>query len=877
MKMLSDTLHARVLGINPVDYNQTIRPHRLELGELYQADDPSQIVELPIPDYLGEVSEVFRKVSSPWIKLEARIRSVIDTRADYPLPARYPVLPGWWEWLGGKWCQVSQPPQGDYCLDFETTPVPGSKGVWVPFMAVALGPEGLYFWCWDPDSPVSVVPWEKGDQVILGWNVSYDRQFLGCEYLLEPSGIRWFDLMSCYIAIRGMSNQQRAAWALLKYQPNRPDWVDQTSPQSLSMVYQFYTGKPLSKETRDGFVKIGKDFIKSEGLTEEPRHYIGREWQAIASYCHSDVISTNVCGRHILPEWLGAIPSNVSRLSHILLGSPWVPLSTERYPGFYDRVDDLRILESMDMAGRVREVAQHLLEDSGYLGIQTLRPSGKSYLALGLDTLDDWLQGLDPQLQELDWGNITTGANKGKPRWYPDLLKNPKAGTRLGVYVTGVRYRGNPVLWEATSSRSGFWKTSEGPIEDPSDPGEPLKTIYTKETAKIGELFSTDRGAKAEELMGLLIRWSTWISMRKRIYAVHTEAPEGYPVSLPGIAATGTITRRCADGLWQVLPNPKKNKPGTEFKSMIEAPQGYLIVGADVASEELWLAAILGDTLRGVLGATKLSVMVHIGQKTDSPLTSTDPHSVLAREQNISRDQAKTVWYGLIYGLGVTGLLNSLARSLPGVSKLILEALARTIIDGSKGKYDRDLRAYVGGLASPTFTALKRIADGPAPRSPVLGARLTRSLSGNKDYGTSRGNWVVQTSASDFRDLMVVLVNYLVKKEGLEARLIMTIHDEFRYLVKQGQETQMAWILQVAHLYTRAYITQALGFVHLPAGSSWFPEVDIDTVLRKDPKAPCETPTQKALGPSYNLTPEDLRCKLEQCKTNSEPLCPGCP
>jgi hypothetical protein len=29
MKMFSNTLHARVLGINPVDYNQAIRPHRL--------------------------------------------------------------------------------------------------------------------------------------------------------------------------------------------------------------------------------------------------------------------------------------------------------------------------------------------------------------------------------------------------------------------------------------------------------------------------------------------------------------------------------------------------------------------------------------------------------------------------------------------------------------------------------------------------------------------------------------------------------------------------------------------------------------------------------------------------------------------------------
>ena len=34
---------------------------------------------------------------------------------------------------------------------------------------------------------------------------------------------------------------------------------------------------------------------------------------------------------------------------------------------------------------------------------------------------------------------------------------------------------------------------------------------------------------------------------------------------------------------------------GSELKAMVRAPPGYHIVGADVDSQELWIAAVLGD------------------------------------------------------------------------------------------------------------------------------------------------------------------------------------------------------------------------------------------------------------------------------------------
>ena len=39
----------------------------------------------------------------------------------------------------------------------------------------------------------------------------------------------------------------------------------------------------------------------------------------------------------------------------------------------------------------------------------------------------------------------------------------------------------------------------------------------------------------------------------------------------------------------------KSDRVGSELKAMIRAPPGYSFVGADVDSQELWIAALLGD------------------------------------------------------------------------------------------------------------------------------------------------------------------------------------------------------------------------------------------------------------------------------------------
>jgi len=64
---------------------------------------------------------------------------------------------------------------------------------------------------------------------------------------------------------------------------------------------------------------------------------------------------------------------------------------------------------------------------------------------------------------------------------------------------------------------------------------------------------------------------------------------------LPQVIPMGTITRRAVENTWLTASNAKANRVGSELKSMIRAPKGYCFVGADVDSQELWIASLIGD------------------------------------------------------------------------------------------------------------------------------------------------------------------------------------------------------------------------------------------------------------------------------------------
>ena len=65
---------------------------------------------------------------------------------------------------------------------------------------------------------------------------------------------------------------------------------------------------------------------------------------------------------------------------------------------------------------------------------------------------------------------------------------------------------------------------------------------------------------------------------------------------MPQLVVAGTVTRRAVEPTWLTASNAKETRVGSELKVMVRPPHGYHFVGADVDSQELWIAAVLGDT-----------------------------------------------------------------------------------------------------------------------------------------------------------------------------------------------------------------------------------------------------------------------------------------
>jgi DNA polymerase gamma 1 len=426
------------------------------------------------------------------------------------------------------------------------------------------------------------------------------------------------------------------------------------------------------------------------------------------------------------------------------------------------------------------------------------------------------------------------------------------------------------VLSEAVLSGGyNFYKLPHKDGEE-ANVGNPLGKTFVK-YVQDGTLRSP--GNEATEALDLNSLCSYWISARDRILnqlvvwqksdrSLGLPNPpsrrEKYGIILPQVIPMGTVTRRAIEKTWLTASNAKKNRVGSELKAMVRAPEGYAIVGADVDSEELWISSCMGDAQFGLHGASAIGWMTLEGTKS----AGTDLHSKTANILGISRDQAKVFNYSRIYGAGMRHAVLLLLQSNPSMRAEEAQKLAENLYASTKGKNTHrtdlfDRKFWYGGTESFLFNKLEEIALSDRPQTPALGCGVTYALSKEflpegfgTDYLPSRINWVVQSSGVDYLHMLIVSMTYLIKKYDIQARYLISVHDELRYLVVEEDKYRAALALQIANLWTRCMFAFKLGMDDLPQGVAFFSAVDIDRVLRKEVDMPCVTPSQPIPIPS---------------------------
>ncbi|XP_033223118.1 DNA polymerase subunit gamma-1, mitochondrial isoform X2 [Belonocnema kinseyi] len=359
---------------------------------------------------------------------------------------------------------------------------------------------------------------------------------------------------------------------------------------------------------------------------------------------------------------------------------------------------------------------------------------------------------------------------------------------------------------------------------------------------------------------------------------------------VPQVVVSGTLTRRAVEPTWMTASNAHEERIGSELRAMIQAPPGYNIVGADVDSQELWIASVIGDAHHAKIhGATPFGWMTLIGNKADG----TDMHSVTAKAIGISRDHAKVINYARIYGAGQKFAERLLKQFNPSMTEAEAASKSKKMFVMTKGKKvyrlkkeyvsqeleDKEYSAsmmfriakiygktagemfekgqWIGGSESAMFNRLEEIAGSLNPATPFLNSRLSRALEGpgvdEDKYLPTKVNWVVQSGAVDFLHLMLVSMRWLMRDN---ARFCLSFHDEIRYLVSTKYKYNAALAMHITNLLTRSFCSSRLGIQDLPMSVAFFTSVEVDTVLRKEASADCKTPSNPhGLESGYEISP----------------------
>ncbi|EGX89300.1 DNA polymerase gamma [Cordyceps militaris CM01] len=913
----------------PQELVQLSRDHLRRHDLLGKNTDDAPPVAFDLPALQGRtLDEHFYKLgldcAEPYLTLAKQF-----SRANAPpKPRKWIRRSGWTKYYpDGRTEQVDAPDESALCFDTEVMWKESPYAV----MACAVGPTAWYAWLspWllgETENDKHLIPLgdPTTDRLIVGHNVGFDRARILEEYDIKQTRNSFMDTMSLHVAVNGMCSQQRPTW--MKHRKNRelrervasqtPDhelaellsnrsmheeeelWVERSSVNSLRDVAKFHLDVNMDKAIRDDFGELNKSEILAK-------------LDPLLDYCAADVAITHRVYKIVFPNFLDTCPHPVSFAALRHLSSVILPVNN-----------------SWDAYIANTEATYHELSDAVQERLVALTDKA---LEIKNDPEkwqnDPWMKQLDWSGQEIRMvkgkkkGDLPRPAARQKkpgcPQWYKDLFSKNDAPisitvrTRIAPLLLRMAWDGNPLVWsdkygwtfetdrcnaqkyidkqmiqcqfeeaDATlrdDKRHAYFKLphKDGPTARCANPMAKGYLPYFENGTLSSEY------SYAKEALEMNASCSYWISARDRIMSQMVvrkqdlpnadksaeSAANGLGFILPQIIPMGTITRRAVENTWLTASNAKKNRVGSELKAMVRAPAGYSFVGADVDSEELWIASLIGDATFQLHGGNAVGFMTLEGTKS----AGTDLHSRTASILGITRNDAKVFNYGRIYGAGLKFAATLLRQFNPALSERQTMETASKLYASTKGTKTNRKTLYKrpfwrGGTESFVFNKLEEFAEQERPRTPVLGAGITEALMGRfiskGGYLTSRINWAIQSSGVDYLHLLIVAMDYLVRRFAIDARLAITVHDEIRYLVKDEDRYRAAMALQVANVWTRAIFAQQVGIHDLPQSCAYFSAIDVDHVLRKEVDMECVTPSHPtAIPPGESLDIATLLAK----------------
>ncbi len=241
---------------------------------------------------------------------------------------------------------------------------------------------------------------------------------------------------------------------------------------------------------------------------------------------------------------------------------------------------------------------------------------------------------------------------------------------------------------------------------------------------------------------------------------------------------TGTATGRLSSSDPNLQNIPIKTELGRTFRRFfLPSSEDYVLIDADYSQIELRLLAdISGDEV--MREAFREGTDIHTS--TASRVFNVSPEQVTAE----LRKRAKAVNFGIVYGIGDF----SLAADL-GISR----ANAREYIDSYLATYpavDRYLKdivseAYDKGYVTTSFGRRRYIPE------------LAEKNKMRRSFGERVAmNSPIQGTAADIIKIAMIRVAERLKEKGLDARLILQVHDELLVEARRDEANEVYELLR---------------------------------------------------------------------------------
>jgi len=228
------------------------------------------------------------------------------------------------------------------------------------------------------------------------------------------------------------------------------------------------------------------------------------------------------------------------------------------------------------------------------------------------------------------------------------------------------------------------------------------------------------------------------------------------------LSQTGTATGRLSSSDPNLQNIPIRTELGREIRAAFVAEKGKILLSADYSQIELRIMAHLSQD-PVLVEAFRNGEDIHARTAQEvfgvGPLAQTAEH----------RRAAKAINFGIIYGLSAFGLAKQLG---------IEQKEAATFIHAYFTRY-RGVKAYLDnvlvetrktGVAKTLFGRIRPITEINAPQMQLRNFAERTAL-----------NSPLQGTAADLIKLAMIAIDERLRKEKLEARMILQVHDELLF------------------------------------------------------------------------------------------------